>query len=78
MIIYIHFTGKIDLNQRIPERKGEEIHLSVGSYAMPYALCVLLNTEGEFNEKGCPPRFVVSDPNIAVVVRNDGIDDGQP
>jgi hypothetical protein len=78
LIIYIHFTGKIDLNQRIPEWKGEETHLSVGSYAMPHALCVLLNTEGEFNEEGCPFGFVVSDPNIAVVIGNDGIDDGQP
>ena len=78
MIIYIHFTGKIDLNQMIPEWKGEKTHLSVGSNAMPYALCVLLNTDGEFDEEGCPLGFVVSDPNIAVVVRNDGIDDGQP
>jgi len=78
LIVYIHFTGKIDLNQRIPEWKGEETHLSVGSYAMPYALCVLLNTEGEFNEEGCPLWFVVSHANIAIVICNNGIDDGQP
>ena len=36
-----------------------------------------LNTDGEFDDEGCPFGFVVSYPDISVVIRDDGIDNGQ-
>ena len=82
MTIYIHFSGKMDLNQRILQAETTErtLLLVTGFYAMRYALCAmrLLNADGEFDQEGCSFGFVVPDPNIAVVVGNDGVDDGQP
>ncbi len=78
MTIYIYFSGKIDLNQRILQegRRG----WFAGGHAMPYALCAvrLLNTDRQFDEEGRSFWFVVPYPDIAVVIGNDGINNGQP
>ena len=37
-----------------------------------------LYADGEFDEESRPFRFIVSDPNISVMISNDCIDDGQP
>ncbi len=44
----------------------------------PYALFVLLDSDGELDEEGRAFGFVVSYPDISIVIRNDGVDDGQP
>ncbi len=47
-------------------------------YAMPHALGVLLNADGKFDEEGGASGFVVPDPDISIVIRDDRVDDGQP
>ncbi len=93
LAIHIHFSGKMDLNQRIPLLqllgKGEKTNVLVAFYAMPHARLdepvarqahseLGLNTNGEFDEEGRAFGFVVPYPNISAVVRNDRIDNGQP
>ena len=46
-------------------------------YVMTLA-SLLLNTNGEFDDEGGPFGFVVPYPDISVVIRDDGIDNGQP
>jgi hypothetical protein len=43
-----------------------------------YALCVFLYPDGEFDEEGRTLGFVVSYPDITVVIRDDSVDNGQP
>jgi hypothetical protein len=45
---------------------------------MPHALCVFLYSDGEFDEEGRTLGFVVSYPDITVVIRDDSVDNGQP
>jgi len=53
-------------------------HKILSLCAMPYALCVLLNTDGKFDEEGGALGFVVPYPDISVVIGNDGVDNSQP
>ena len=45
---------------------------------MPHALCALLDADGELDEEGRAFGFVVSYPDISVVIRDDGVDNGEP
>jgi hypothetical protein len=38
----------------------------------------LLNTDGKFDEEGCSLGLVITDPDITIMIGDDGIDDGQP
>ena len=89
MAIYNYFTGKIDLNQRIPllkvlsynRGKGEQRSICgriLAPCPMRDALRVLLNADGEFDEEGRAFGFVISYADISVVIRDDGVDNGQP
>ena len=37
-----------------------------------------LNTNGQFDEEGCPFGFVVTYPDISIVIGDDSVNDGQP
>jgi dolichol kinase len=66
------------LDALLPSReRRKEVNVLVGSYAMPYALCILLNTGRKFDEEGGAFGFVVPYPDISVVIGDDGINDGQ-
>ena len=45
---------------------------------MPFAIFWDLDADREFDEEGRSLGFVITDPDISVVVSNDGVDDGQP
>ena len=46
---------------------------------MPYAPCALrvLDTDGQFDLEGGPAGLIVPDPDISVVIGDDGVDDRQ-
>ena len=77
--LFNYFTGKIDLNQRIPLLQMLSSHQAKSKKRsicwwvltpcpMRYALCVLLNTDGEFDEEDRAVGFVVPHPDISIVI----------
>lgn len=54
------------------------ISLHYAPCSMPYAISQQLDTDRQLNKEGCPFRFIIPDPDISIVVGDDGIDDGEP
>ena len=49
-----------------------------GEREIRFYFALSLDSDGEFDEEGRASGFVVSYPDISVVIRDDGVDNGQP
>jgi hypothetical protein len=43
-----------------------------------FTIFYVLYTDGEFDEEGCSLGQIIPDTDITIVIRDDGIDDGEP